>query len=79
MRRQAEHPGNDPYTVTRRGVLKASLGLGAAVLAGTGLPIPEATAAEPVSGGQAILLNYGYPDVWDGYPRKAGHYMLSTT
>src|SRR5215470_18518317 len=70
MRRPAEHPSNDPYTVTRRGVLKASLGLGAVALAGTGLPIPEATAAEPVSGGQATLLNYSYPEVWD--PHLAG-------
>jgi peptide/nickel transport system substrate-binding protein len=70
MRRQAEHHSDGSRAVTRRGVLKAGLGLGAAALAGAGLPTPEATAAEPVSGGQATLLNYGYPEVWD--PHLAG-------
>jgi peptide/nickel transport system substrate-binding protein len=70
MRRPAEHHSDVPRAVTRRGVLKAGLGLGAAALAVSGLPIPEATAAEPVSGGQALLLNYGYPEVWD--PHLAG-------
>jgi len=70
MRRQAEHYSDGPHTLTRRGVLKAGLGLGAAALAGAGLPTPEATAAEPVAGGQATLLNYGYPEVWD--PHLAG-------
>ena len=65
MRRQAEHHSDSPCAVTRRGVLKAGLGFGAAALAGTGLPTPEATAAEQVAGGQASLLNYGYPEVWD--------------
>src|SRR5262249_16237504 len=69
-RRQAEQQSDGPRTLTRRGVLKASLGLGAMALAGVGLAIPEATAAEPVSGGQATLLNYGYPEVWD--PHLAG-------
>src|SRR5262249_59666256 len=70
MRRPAEHHSDVPRAVTRRGVLKAGLGLGATALAGAGLPIPMATAAEPVPGGQATLLNYGYPEVWD--PHLAG-------
>src|SRR5215468_2410588 len=70
MRRQAEHYSDGPHTLTRRGVLKAGLGLGAAALAGAGLPTPEATAAAPVAGGQATLLNYSYPEVWD--PHLAG-------
>jgi len=70
MHRQAEHHSDGSRAVTRRDVLKASLGLGAAALAGAGLPTPEATAAEPVAGGQATLLNYGYPEVWD--PHLAG-------
>lgn len=70
MRRQAEHHGDGPRQVTRRGVLKAGLGLSAAALVGAGLPTSEVTAAEPVAGGQATLLNYGYPEVWD--PHLAG-------
>jgi ABC-type transport system substrate-binding protein len=70
MRRQAEHHGDGSPKVTRRGILKAGLGFGAAALTVTGLTTLDVTAAAPVAGGQATLLNYGYPEVWD--PHLAG-------
>jgi peptide/nickel transport system substrate-binding protein len=60
--------------VTRREVLKTSLattlGVGAAALTGPIVSTTPAAAATPVSGGQATVLNYGYPEVWD--PHLAG-------
>lgn len=70
MHRPADPDGNNVSSVTRRGVLKAGLGLGAAALTTAGLPTPAVGAAEPVHGGQATMLNYGYPEVWD--PHLAG-------
>ena len=60
--------------MTRRKVLKtglaATLGAGSAALTGTMVSTTPAAAATPVSGGQATVLNYGYPEVWD--PHLAG-------
>jgi peptide/nickel transport system substrate-binding protein len=50
--------------------LAATLGAGVAALTGAMVSTTPAAAATPVSGGQATVLNYGYPEVWD--PHLAG-------
>lgn len=64
----------DVTGMTRREVLTTSiatgLGVSATSLAGTVLPGTAAAAEAPVHGGQATVINYGYPEVWD--PHLAG-------
>jgi peptide/nickel transport system substrate-binding protein len=58
--------------VTRRNALKGSLttGLGLGATALLRAARPSAVAAAPVYGGHAVVLNTGYPEVWD--PHLAG-------
>ena len=64
------YPDMIPH-VTRRDVLKSSVGtgLGMASLALASQPVTS-VAAEPKRGGDAVVLNYAYPEVWD--PHIAG-------
>lgn len=74
MPQRSARPQDHLSTITRRDILytglAAGLGLSAAALMGAGETVRTAAAATPVSGGQATILNYGYPEVWD--PHLAG-------
>jgi peptide/nickel transport system substrate-binding protein len=73
MGEHTSRSANETMRLTRRETLKTGLvtglGLSAATLPGMVWP-QAATAAEPVYGGQATVMNYGYPEVWD--PHLAG-------
>ncbi len=72
MDRQAGEAGKQAHKVTRRGVLKTGLigGLGLSTVSLTPIGTSPSTAAQPVYGGHANILNVGYPEVWD--PHIAG-------
>ena len=65
---------DSPMQATRRELMKTGLTVGAGVGAASLASAPFATSAlaaqEPVYGGQATVINYGYPEVWD--PHLAG-------
>jgi ABC-type transport system substrate-binding protein len=63
---------NHVYDITRRDILKRSLGagLGLAAASLTAGPLPPTATAAGVSGGHATILNVGYPEGWD--PHLAG-------
>jgi peptide/nickel transport system substrate-binding protein len=73
MRKRAEQRSNRHPEITRREVLKTGavtgVGIGAA-LTGAMAPTPAVAQGKPVYGGQATVINYGYPEVWD--PHLAG-------
>jgi peptide/nickel transport system substrate-binding protein len=68
MSKRAGQERDDERKVTRRDILQAGLGLGAASLAAAVRPTTMAVAAG--GGGHATILNYAYPEVWD--PHLAG-------
>jgi hypothetical protein len=68
------HSGKIFDDMSRREVLKTGLttglGIGMAAFTGAVLPTTGVEAQQPVHGGQATVINYGYPEVWD--PHLAG-------